>query len=443
MLTKYLAAAAGNAEVSSWLYSFASTTNFWPFDIAVDSQDNIIVVGRTSEDGAGGTDGLIMKIDKGGNELWSKTYGDAGLNQRINAVHIDSSDNIFVAGQTHSLESNGWWMKLDSDGVIQIEKSISEGTGSYSYEACYDIQTDSSGNIYVFAELERNNGGVLYGYILLYNSSGTLLDSDYFNQLTYVSDSASATRQPRPKGAVAGSGLIGWAGRFTFLGSENAWFGKWVRSFNSLSNSGNSRYISGSVASNPGISYSQPMTGVKIDSNDNFYFFASDTISGSDCTVIHKYNLGFGFEDSKSLGYTNNFQYTASNLDANENLYVGNNLGVLCKLDTNLNLDSSIRITTASTSWITGVAGLSDGTVAVCGRDTSNRTFVARLNTNGESNNTYGSWTVSSYTTTNSSSVISATVESTYGAGHDIDDTITETDPNYTEASATITYTKY
>lgn len=75
--------------------------------VAVDHDGNILVAGtfagtlefgdtggRTS---AGGTDGYVEKLDRDGNHLWMKSFGDAA-DQEAHAVTVDVSGNVVVTG---------------------------------------------------------------------------------------------------------------------------------------------------------------------------------------------------------------------------------------------------------------------------------------------------------------------------------------------------------
>ncbi len=75
--------------------------------VAVDSSDNVVVVGYISGnydfgiDGPitnnGATDIFVVKYSPGGTPIWRRSYGTAGAD-KANDVKIDSSDNIVVVG---------------------------------------------------------------------------------------------------------------------------------------------------------------------------------------------------------------------------------------------------------------------------------------------------------------------------------------------------------
>ena len=111
------------------------------YGVATDSSDNIIVVGRTDSDGAGTNDFLIAQYNSSGVLQWDRTLGGTG--QEVgNDVAIDSSDNIIVVGRTDSDgagSNDAFIAKLPSDGSL-------EGTyGAYTYAEA--VLTDAAAGL--------------------------------------------------------------------------------------------------------------------------------------------------------------------------------------------------------------------------------------------------------------------------------------------------------
>ncbi|RKR11398.1 gliding motility-associated-like protein [Flavobacterium sp. 90] len=78
------------------------------------------------------TDGLLMKFDTNGQRIWGTYFGGEGP-ERIDAISLDSHENIIIAGETHSFKGiatpngyqttlsnssdyTGFFAKLDKDG---------------------------------------------------------------------------------------------------------------------------------------------------------------------------------------------------------------------------------------------------------------------------------------------------------------------------------------
>jgi len=145
---KLLQAAAGNAgEGSYWIALLGGSGEDYAIGVAVDSADNIIVVGTTTSDGAGGTDLLIAKYNSSGVLQWDRTLGGSGEDY-ANGVAVDSADNIIVVGRTTSDGAGTYDMliaKYNSSGVLQWDRTLG-GSGS---DLGYGVAVDSADNIIV------------------------------------------------------------------------------------------------------------------------------------------------------------------------------------------------------------------------------------------------------------------------------------------------------
>ena len=139
---------------------------------AVDSLDNIIAVGYTSSDGAGGYDILIAKYNSSGTLQWDRTLGGTGTDYG-RGVTIDSSDNIIVVGQTNSDGAGGddiLLAKYNSSGTLQWDRTL----GGSSLERGYGVAVDSSDNIIVSGQTQSDGAGSDDILLAKYNSSGTI-----------------------------------------------------------------------------------------------------------------------------------------------------------------------------------------------------------------------------------------------------------------------------
>jgi len=89
-----------------------------------------IIAGRTDSIGAGGSDGLLVKIDRSGNIQWERTYGGT-LFDSLNSVRPTHDRGYVAAGSTKSFGSSrfdAWVLKLNENGVLNncstIGKSV-------------------------------------------------------------------------------------------------------------------------------------------------------------------------------------------------------------------------------------------------------------------------------------------------------------------------------
>jgi uncharacterized delta-60 repeat protein len=155
---------------------------------ASDSSGNLYVTGFTDGglDGntqAGYTDFFVSKYNSAGVKQWTRQLGATNTDVNSNAIAVDSSGNIFVAGDTDGgLDGNTlmgyqdfFVTKYNSSGTKQWTREL--GVAS-KYTYAYGVVTDSSGNVYVAGNTSGGlDGNTLAGYqdlfITKYNSTGT------------------------------------------------------------------------------------------------------------------------------------------------------------------------------------------------------------------------------------------------------------------------------
>jgi len=163
----------GGTGTHSWQIAIAigSTGNYqlathdFANGVVTDSSGNVYVTGGTKGglDGntsAGNTDLFVLKYNSSGTKQWTKQLGSSGRDS-ANAIAIDSSGNLYVAGityggldwNTNSGANDLFVVKYNSSGT----KQWTEQLGTPSSDAANAVATDSSGNVYVV--------GVTYGVV--------------------------------------------------------------------------------------------------------------------------------------------------------------------------------------------------------------------------------------------------------------------------------------
>lgn len=146
-----------------------------PYGIVIDSQNNIWITGKTSSEdfpittGAyqttrkGTADGFISKIvpnGNGSNDLLYSTYFGGTGNDYGYAIAIDSTDNIYITGQTTSTNFpytiGAYQTTRKGSGDAYIAKFNSSGSliystyfGGSSTEDARAITVDNQGNVYI------------------------------------------------------------------------------------------------------------------------------------------------------------------------------------------------------------------------------------------------------------------------------------------------------
>ncbi len=105
--------------------------------------NGFLISGKQTTNSGTQSDGILIRTDSLGNQLWAKMYGDT-LFEELTAVKQTSDGGFIVAGSSTGFGLGGFdilLMKTDSSGVPQWSKVF----GGASSDACYDLHITSDG----------------------------------------------------------------------------------------------------------------------------------------------------------------------------------------------------------------------------------------------------------------------------------------------------------
>ncbi|MDP7025534.1 MAG: SBBP repeat-containing protein, partial [Candidatus Marinimicrobia bacterium] len=141
--------------------------------IAIDSSGNLYLAGITYggldlHTNSGTNDFFVVKYNSSGTRQWTQQLGTPST-EGANAVATDSSGNVYVVGSTYGLlghkkfgGSDLFVVKYNSSGTWQWTKQ----NGSGAWDEARGVATDSSGNVYVVG---GSKGGSINGVYIGYN----------------------------------------------------------------------------------------------------------------------------------------------------------------------------------------------------------------------------------------------------------------------------------
>lgn len=164
-----------------WGASFGGSSTEWARSVAVDSQDNIILTGRTAGtvdlDPGPGTDfqttpntvpaAYVIKLDPQGQYLWGRIFGGNGIDAGY-GVAIDSEDNIITTGVlgnpggdldpgpgVFTAGGNGqsdiFVQKMDANGIFLWGAAV----GGTANDIAYAVAVDDNNDILVTGEFRN------------------------------------------------------------------------------------------------------------------------------------------------------------------------------------------------------------------------------------------------------------------------------------------------
>ena len=143
--------ASSSSDELTGTYQLA--TNDYANGVATDSSGNVYVTGGTKGglDGntsAGNTDLFVLKYNSSGTKQWTKQLGSSGRDS-ANAIAIDSSGNLYVAGityggldwNTNSGANDLFVVKYNSSGTKQWTKQLGSSSHNYDYRSIHYFDT--------------------------------------------------------------------------------------------------------------------------------------------------------------------------------------------------------------------------------------------------------------------------------------------------------------
>ena len=177
-----------SSGTAAWTTQFGTAAGDVGQAVATDASGNSYVTGFTSgtftgQTNAGMSDAFLAKVDGSGSVLWVKEFGSSASDAG-NAVAVDGSGNIYVAGSAGGLmpgagfaagqddyflakfDSSGNRLWLAQDGTSAMDEGLAVGV-------------DASGNSYVAGVTTGSLGGANAGgddaFLAKYDSSGTMV----------------------------------------------------------------------------------------------------------------------------------------------------------------------------------------------------------------------------------------------------------------------------
>ncbi len=150
------------------------------YDMTIDSDDNVVLVGKTTENTKGGVDMLFVKLDK--NLKFQKKSILGNYKDDVLQSVIAVKDGYIAAGYTESLnkERMMYMLKFDSNGNVLWERSSKE----YHQSEINGIVLNSD-NTFTFAgAIQKLEGDKLDGIILQMKSNEKELIEKYINEKT-------------------------------------------------------------------------------------------------------------------------------------------------------------------------------------------------------------------------------------------------------------------
>ena len=338
-----------SSGVIQWVYAAGGTGRDRGRKIALDSSGNIYVTGyywSTVDFGGGNVtsngnwDAFLLKLDSSGTFQWVKSYG-SNYNDLGRDVAIDSNDNIYMLGnyrytvdfgggdEINNNNSDIFLVKFNSSGVFQWVYTA----GASESDDSRALALDSNDNLYItgsFRDTVNFGGGNITAanlddlFILKLNSAGAYQNIYTSNIFTTqkgkglaVDSSGNIYATGTFSGTVDfGGGNITSSGNDIYLLKLNSSFAfQWVKRF-AVDNGSTGQALGLAVTvDEDGNVYSVGQIGGSVDFGGGTINFGSQ-----DDAYIVKYDSSGSFQWSKTFGSA-----SANNIDKTQDIVIDSN----------------------------------------------------------------------------------------------------------------------
>ena len=160
-----------------WYKTWGYQWGDFAYDMYIDSNDNIFIVGGSELVWDHRTDICVIKYDSEGNQIFNSTWGIDNVYDHGYSIVLDSSQNIYISG---TRTGNLLLVKFDSLGnyMWEVNNYTHDAGGSYKYVGNALILDDSD-NLIISCYTGSSMG------IVRYNKAGALLSEYIWNYDMY------------------------------------------------------------------------------------------------------------------------------------------------------------------------------------------------------------------------------------------------------------------
>ena len=137
-----------SAGEQQWLSRYNGTGGFddYPNAMTMDASGNIYIAGEVREKGGSQKDYVTLKYNSEGVQQWAKEYGTASTDDIAYGIGVDNNGNVYVSGRGLNFEGDFVTIKYDSSGNQLWLKNYN---GPGTYEGAAYLKVDNNGNVYI------------------------------------------------------------------------------------------------------------------------------------------------------------------------------------------------------------------------------------------------------------------------------------------------------
>ena len=372
-----------------WIATLTNATENFGLGVAVDSGNNVYVMGITNYVVNSSGSLQLAKYNSLGQIEWQRSLS-SGRATGSGDVAVDSSGNVYAAA-TYTISSVDYWVlaKYDTYGILAWQKQISFGSSSATSNPVFGITLDSSGNIYVTGySTGYNTGGYQHAITHKYDGNGTVIWQRRYGD----SVAANAISNYTYGVAVDSSGNVYVVGVIS-----NNPYNLYTLITTKYNSSGTIQWQRSLYGAN---STSTRGYGIAVDSSSNVYVTGSYSTNTEKTMVFAKYDTNGTLQWQRSLGSQYSIRGLGVAVDSSGDPYFCgysfNSSGIsnaqIVKYNSSGTIQWQRSLSGTGSSSAASLAIDADGRVCICGETDRSGIpgfILAKLPSDGSATGTY------------------------------------------------------
>jgi len=160
-----------DSPVVKWDHTFGGAKDEEAKAIIATADGGLAFCGWTASSDSGKNDAWIVRLNKEGQRLWEKTYGDSAADEATALAELKSGGFIVSGAKTINGKADAWLLRLDDRGELLWEKNY----GGKEFDKAESFVVTVDGDFVVCGGTRSQGAGLLDAWIFRVDSTGNLL----------------------------------------------------------------------------------------------------------------------------------------------------------------------------------------------------------------------------------------------------------------------------
>jgi len=160
-----------HSPVVKWDHTFGGAQDDEARAVITTADGGFAFCGWTASSDSSKNDAWIVRLNKDGQRLWEKTYGDSADDEATALAELKSGGFIVSGAKTVNGKADAWLIRLDPRGELLWEKNY----GGKEFDKAESFVVTADGDFIVCGGTRSQGAGLLDAWIFRVDSTGNLL----------------------------------------------------------------------------------------------------------------------------------------------------------------------------------------------------------------------------------------------------------------------------